>query len=70
MKIGYGRSQKYIHPTNIKQEFGCIGTHQNIIEVGNNKYMLLQEGDMYHYGWIHKRMQPQSLFSIITVVKI
>ena len=44
MSSGYGRSQRYMHPTNIEQEVRCLGLHGQIIEVGDDNNLLLQEG--------------------------
>ena len=44
MSSGYGRSQRYMHPTNIEQEVRCLGLHEQIIEVGDENNLLLQEG--------------------------
>ena len=44
MNSGYGGAQKDTNPTNIKQEVGYLGPHKWIIEVGDEKHMLFQEG--------------------------
>ena len=33
-----------MHPTKINQEVGYLGPHENIIEVGDDQHMVLQEG--------------------------
>ena len=41
---GYGEAQQEMHPTNIKQEVGYLGPHEQIIEVGDDNAMVFQEG--------------------------
>ena len=33
-----------MHPTNIKQKIGYLGLHERILEVGDDKHMVFQEG--------------------------
>ena len=42
---GYGIAQQEMYPTKIKQEVGYLGPHEWIIEVGDEKHMVFQEGD-------------------------
>ena len=44
MNSGYVGAQLEILPTNIKQEVGCLGPHEKILEVGDENNMLYQEG--------------------------
>ena len=44
MNSGYCGTQQEINPTNINQEFGCLGPHEQIIEVGDDHHMVFQEG--------------------------
>ena len=44
MNSGYVGAQLEILPTNIKQEVGCLGPHEKVLEVGDENNMLSQEG--------------------------
>ena len=44
MNSRYFRTQQYMHPTNIKQEVGCLGPHEQILEVEDEHRMVFQEG--------------------------
>ena len=44
MNSGYGRAQQEMQPENIKHEVGYLGPHDRIIEVGDDKNMVFQEG--------------------------
>ena len=44
MNSGHGGSQREMNPTNIKQKVGYIGLYEQILELGDDKHMLFQEG--------------------------
>ena len=51
-----------MHPTNIKQEVGCIGPHDQIIEVGDENHMVFQEGGDLIF-WIAPQERVDMKFS-------
>ena len=54
MNSGSGKAQREMHPTNIKQEVGYFGPHEKIIEIGDQKHIIFQEG-----GYVTFWMNPQ-----------
>ena len=40
----YGGSQQDMHPTNIKHNYGYLGTHDQIIEMGDEHHIKFQGG--------------------------
>ena len=44
MNSGCGGSQLEMHPTNIKQEVGCLVPHEDILEVRYENHMIFQQG--------------------------
>ena len=44
MNSGYDGTKREMHPTNIKQKIGYLGLHERILEVGDDKHMVFQEG--------------------------
>ena len=45
---GYVGAQQDMHPTNIKQDFGCLGTHELILKEGDHHHMILNRAAMDH----------------------
>ena len=39
---GHGRAQQEMHPTKIKYDFGYLGPHDQIIEIGDEQNMVFQ----------------------------
>ena len=62
MNSGCGGSQLEMHPTNIKQEVGCLGPHEQIIEVGDENHMVFQEGSNVIF-WIAPQERVEMKFS-------
>ena len=44
MNSDYSGSKLQIQPTDSKQEVGCLDLHGKILEVGDEKYMVFQQG--------------------------
>ena len=42
MNSGYVGAQRYMHPTNIKQEVGYLDPNKQIFEVGDYQHMLIK----------------------------
>ena len=49
MNSGYGGAQQEMHPSNIKQEVGILGPHEQIIEIGDDKNMVFQDNSNFPF---------------------